>query len=59
MTFQPSLEACLNRGCHYMAGDKMRTVCLIGDKVLQDLSDCPYDKAAGAYKARKIQGVGQ
>lgn len=43
--FQPSLYACLERGCRYMAGDKKRTVCLIGDKVLEDLSECPYDAA--------------
>jgi hypothetical protein len=43
--FQPSLNACLERGCRYMAGDKKRTVCLIGDKVLEDLSECPYDAA--------------
>lgn len=59
MTFKPSLEACINHGCYYMAGDKKRTVCLIGDKLLQDLSDCPYDKAVEAYKARKVSEAEQ
>lgn len=54
--FQPSLYACLERGCRYMAGDKKRTVCLIGDKVLEDLSECPYDAAVKKRTERDFDG---
>lgn len=51
--FTPSLHACMTRGCHYIAGNDKRTVCLIGDKELKMLSECPLDKAEMMMMTRR------
>lgn len=45
MTFKPSNEACLARGCYCMAGNKKITICLMDleNRALEKLSECPRD----------------